>query len=189
MLVLLGIVGLILGLAKVLKKHNPLLGAVLPGSVIELLGRRMIDQRHAVHFIRIGERILVVGASMDGLRTLAEITDPVEIDRISGECRVQSVESNLTRSFRMLLSREQTEPVNSQSDQIDPYHSNNQRSQSSPERNSTRKRAEKKRFVEADPAPTFSWETPDHGEDSGITAEDIASLTRTLEAARERRES
>lgn len=80
---------------------------ILPAEVIQVLGKRYLDQRQCVQLVRIGSRILVLAQShQHGLNTLAEITDPVEIDLIAGQCRQASPQS-LTRSFAELLSREQ----------------------------------------------------------------------------------
>lgn len=158
---------LIAVLAKVLKKHTPLASQSLPDDVLSLLGRKMIDQRNAVQFLRLGDRILVVGVSVDGLRTLAEITDPVEVDRIAGACHTPAGESTMSRSFRFLLSRQN----DGQQDTETP------RSEAKP--------ARKKRFSLPSAPSGFSWETPDVSEDSGISQNDIAELTRTLQEARE----
>jgi hypothetical protein len=53
---------------------------------MELLGRRMIEQKVAVHLIRCGGKVLVVGISPEGARTLSEITDPVEVQRLVKVC-------------------------------------------------------------------------------------------------------
>ncbi len=167
-LALSGVLTLIFLLSRLLRKHLPMTSPNLSSDVLELLGRRMIDQRHAIHYLRVGERILIVGASLDGLRTLAEITDPVEVDRISGICRSRT-DVGVAHSFRMLLNRQGNtgERVN-----LDQRH---------------RQRQQQRRQPTETPRHTpFSWTTPDTTEDSGITPSDIADLTRTLEAARER---
>ncbi len=165
--VLAGVLALIVFLARIVRPHLPAATQSLSSEVLELLGRRMIDQRHAIHFLRIGERILIVGASLDGLRTLAEVTDPVEVDRISGVCRTRT-ESTVSQSFRMLLSRQERGQggVN-----LDERH---------------RLRQRQRQPAHAARESSFSWTTPDGSGDAGISSADIAELTRTLEAARER---
>jgi hypothetical protein len=37
--------------------------------------------------VRCGPKILILGVGPDGIRTLSEITDPVEIDLMAGACR------------------------------------------------------------------------------------------------------
>lgn len=71
---------------------KPYLGAPrgLPVEAFELLGRRLIEQKVAVHLIRCGSRVLVVSVSPEGARTLSEITDPVEVDRLTDACHNQT---------------------------------------------------------------------------------------------------
>ena len=58
----------------------------LPIEALELLGRRTIEQKIAIHLVRCGGKVLVVGVSPDGARTLSEITDPVEVQRLVEAC-------------------------------------------------------------------------------------------------------
>ena len=67
---------------------KPYVGAPrgLPIEALELLGRRQIEPKVAVHLVRCGGRVLVLGVSADGVRTLAEITDPSEVERLTETC-------------------------------------------------------------------------------------------------------
>lgn len=67
---------------------KPYLGSPrgLPVDALELLGRRAIEQKVAIHLIRCGTRVLVVGVSPEGARTLSEITDPAEVQRLVDAC-------------------------------------------------------------------------------------------------------
>ncbi|MFO1041412.1 MAG: flagellar biosynthetic protein FliO [Planctomycetaceae bacterium] len=67
---------------------KPYLGTArgLPVEALELLGRRAIEQKVAIHLIRCGSRVLVVGVSPEGARTLSEITDPAEVQRLIDTC-------------------------------------------------------------------------------------------------------
>jgi flagellar biogenesis protein FliO len=71
---------------------KPFLGAPrgLPVEAFELLGRRLIEQKIAVHLIRCGNRVLVVSVSPEGARTLSEITDPEEVLRLTDACHNQA---------------------------------------------------------------------------------------------------
>lgn len=81
------VVGLILAGAKWLR-HRGLAGpAPLPIDAVQVLGRKVVDYRHTIHLVRCGSRVLVLGASQTGLTTLAEITDPVEVDYLAGLCQ------------------------------------------------------------------------------------------------------
>jgi hypothetical protein len=79
------IVGCLLLIAQGLR---PYLGATrgLPVAALELMGRRVIDQKVAIHLVRCGGRILVLSVSTEGARTLSEITDPEEVHRMIEAC-------------------------------------------------------------------------------------------------------
>jgi len=91
--------------ARLWKRHGPQWHAPLPPEALELLGRKAIDQRQAIHLVRLGGRILVLGSSPSGLTTLAEFTDPVEVDLLAGLCRRQSDDLGVAQSFRALFTR------------------------------------------------------------------------------------
>lgn len=55
-------------------------------DALELLGRRVIEPKVSIHLVRCGSRILVLGVSPDGVRTLSEIADPDEVDRLTEAC-------------------------------------------------------------------------------------------------------
>ena len=81
------VVGLILVLARLFRRHAPMFSQSLPQEALEILGRRFVDPRQAILLVRIGARILVVGSSANGLNPLGQIDDPVEVDLLAGLCR------------------------------------------------------------------------------------------------------
>lgn len=96
-----------LGLALVtrwLKTHGPARFRALPGEALELLGRRTLEPRVTVHLVRCGGRILMLGVAPDGVRTLAEYTDPVEVDLLAGACR-STAENGAAQSFGALFTQ------------------------------------------------------------------------------------
>ncbi|MFN0053298.1 MAG: FliO/MopB family protein [Planctomycetales bacterium] len=80
------VVGLILITAKLLKQRGGALPGALPVEAVQALGRRALDDRHALHLVRCGNRLLVLGTSPEGMRTLAEITDPGEVESLVAAC-------------------------------------------------------------------------------------------------------
>ena len=60
----------------------------LPIEAVELLGRRSLEQKVAIHLVRCGGRVLVLSVSPEGARTLSEITDPAEVQRLVDACHV-----------------------------------------------------------------------------------------------------
>lgn len=96
-----------LGLALVtrwLKTHGPARFRALPAEALELLGRKTLEPRVTVHLVRCGGRILMLGVAPDGVRTLAEYTDPVEIDLLAGACRANA-EGGSAQSFGALFTQ------------------------------------------------------------------------------------
>jgi hypothetical protein len=72
---------------RFLKRHGPASLRGLPTEAVEALGQRILSRGVAVHLVRCGSRMLLLGVGPDGIRTLAEITDPVEVDLLTGACR------------------------------------------------------------------------------------------------------
>ena len=91
--------------SKLWRKQIPTANIGLPTEAIEILGRKPIEARLSVYLIRCGERILVVGSSTDGMRTLAEVTDPVEVDYLAGICRRTDQEHGFAQSLLTLFNR------------------------------------------------------------------------------------
>lgn len=106
LLVLGGIVAVILIGAKYLRKHGPRLPGGIPKDALEVLGKRAIDRGQLIYLVRLGSRILIIGSSSGGLNTLGEVTDPVEIDFLSGLCRQPMQSSKVAQGFFALFNRQ-----------------------------------------------------------------------------------
>lgn len=104
---LVAVLALIYLTAKVLRKSIPAAQRTLPVEVVQILGRKPLDYRHSIHLIRCGSRLLVVGSSQEGLTTLCEMTDPVEIDYLAGLCR-PSEPTSVADSFNQLFRKFQS---------------------------------------------------------------------------------
>lgn len=81
------VLGLIVGGAKLFKKHIPGATRYLPPEAVQVLGKRPLDYKQHVYLLRCGSKILIIGASAQGLVTLGEITEPVEVDYLAGLCQ------------------------------------------------------------------------------------------------------
>ena len=84
--------------------------APLPNEVVECLGRAPLTGRQQVQLLRLGKKLVLVAVTATEARTLSEITDPLEVDRLSGLCQQIRPES-ITASFRQVLAQCATEPV------------------------------------------------------------------------------
>jgi flagellar biogenesis protein FliO len=93
--------------AKVFRAGMPAAQRSLPAEVLHVLGRKPLDFRNAIHLVRCGSRLIVVGSSQTGLSTLAEITDPGEIDQLTGLCQTND-NNTLGDAFQQLFRKFQT---------------------------------------------------------------------------------
>lgn len=81
------VLALIAGGAYFIRRQGGRIAGLLPNDVLQVLGRRYIDQRQSIQLVRCGSKILVLAnSSQHGLTTLAEITDPLEVERITAQC-------------------------------------------------------------------------------------------------------
>ncbi len=102
---LLAVIGLIAAGARWLKSRVAPSTGGLPGEVWDILGRESYDVRTAVLLVRCGSRLLLLSSSPSGLQTLAQITDPVEVDCLAGLCQSTQRDHGLAETFRSLLVR------------------------------------------------------------------------------------
>lgn len=77
---------------------------IRPSPLIEVLARTPVAPRNHILLVRIGNRVLIVGDSAAGLRTLASVDDPDEIaDLLTAVTASQ--ESSVSKGFNQLLGR------------------------------------------------------------------------------------
>lgn len=88
--VMLGVVclGLFVVARLIGRGRRGLFSGGLPAEVIEVLGRARLDTRHSIQLVRCGSRVLVLSTDGSGtLSTLAEISDPDEVNLLVDLCR------------------------------------------------------------------------------------------------------
>ncbi|HJN10842.1 MAG TPA: flagellar biosynthetic protein FliO [Pirellulaceae bacterium] len=86
--------------------------APLSKDVVESLGRAPLLGRQQMQLIRIGNKLILLSVTSTGADTLTEITDPAEVDRLSGLCR-QSQSGSISDTFRQVLAQASSEPATS----------------------------------------------------------------------------
>ena len=79
-------------------------GSMLPGEVVQTLGRVPLNGRQEMHLVKVGNKLLLLAVTATSAETLTEITDPTEIDRLSGICR-HDQPGSISASFREILSQ------------------------------------------------------------------------------------
>lgn len=105
------VLGLFLLLVWLVRRSMPRSTATLPKEVVEVFGRTAITPRQSVHVIRFGSKMLLLSITPGGMESLAEITDPAEVDRLAGLC-VESQPGSVSRTFRQLIAQIGSEPTN-----------------------------------------------------------------------------
>jgi flagellar biogenesis protein FliO len=80
------VVGLFLICAWLLRRGGPKSNGVLPPEAFAVLGRSPLTPQSIAHLLRIGNKLVLVAVSADGAQPLAEVTDPLEVDRLTGLC-------------------------------------------------------------------------------------------------------
>ena len=104
------VVGAFLLVAWITQRAAPRRMAPLPSEVVECLGRAPLTGRQQIQLLRLGKKLVLVAVTATEARTLSEVTDPLEVDRLSGLCQQIRPES-ITASFRQVLAQCSAEPV------------------------------------------------------------------------------
>ncbi len=101
---LLLVIALIFAMRWALRRTGNLRAAVGGGKqIIEILSRTPISARQSLLLVRVGPRVLVVGAG-ESLTTLAEINDPAQVTDLMGSVE-QARANSLTNSFARALGQ------------------------------------------------------------------------------------
>ena len=90
---------------RALRKLTPGLAPDNSEGPIRVLYRTYLNPKQTVCLIRCGDRLLLIGSSGDRMQTLAEITDPEEIDFLKGQC-MQAHPRSATRAFKDMFTRD-----------------------------------------------------------------------------------
>lgn len=86
------------------RKFAPPGMSALPKEVLEPLGRAVLPGQQAVQLLRLGGKLLLIGQRDGSLATLAEISDPAEVEHLLVLCRRQRPDS-ATAAFAQVLSQ------------------------------------------------------------------------------------
>lgn len=104
------VLGLFLVFAWITKKNAPKSMQALPGEVVEVLGRAPLNAKQQMQLVRLGNRLLLLAMSTESAETLAEISDPNEVERLTAICR-QNAPGSVTETFRQVLAELNNTPA------------------------------------------------------------------------------
>ncbi len=99
---LLIVIGLLLGAAWLYRKATPGASSTLPKHVVQVLGRTQLAPRQQLMLLRFGSKLVLVSNLQGEVRTVSEITDPLEVDHLAGMCESAQAGS-ISDSFRNVL--------------------------------------------------------------------------------------
>ncbi len=97
------VIGLFLVFVWLTKRTTPKSMLSLPGEVVEVLGRAPLNSKQQMQLVRLGNRLLLLAMSTDSAETLAEISDPDEVERLTAICK-QNAPGSVTDTFRQVLA-------------------------------------------------------------------------------------
>ena len=92
------------------RRNSPTTLGPLPAEVAETLGRMTLNGRQQLQLIRLGKKLVLLSISAQGADSVAEIDDPMEVDRLTGLCQ-QSRPNSVTATFREVLGQYAREPA------------------------------------------------------------------------------
>ena len=102
------VLGLFFLVTWLFRRTAPRQSVRLPGEVFEFLGRAPLAGRQEMQLLRLGHKLLLLAVTPTSAQTLTEITDPDEVDRLSGICLNHSP-SRVAHAFRSIRETQQSQ--------------------------------------------------------------------------------
>ena len=97
-------------LALLFRKVSPKGSRPLPRELFENLGRAPLTQKFQLHLLRLGNRLILVSVTLDGVQPITEITDPDEVVQLLGLCRRLDANSS-SENFKKIFNSLAVEPT------------------------------------------------------------------------------
>lgn len=107
---LLVVVGLFLIFAWVGKKNMKPGGGRLSKEIIQVLGKSQLSGKQQLELVRVGQKLLLLCVTPNGVETLTEITEPGEVERLLAIVR-QDSPGSMTATFQDVLSQMGHQPT------------------------------------------------------------------------------
>jgi flagellar biogenesis protein FliO len=104
------VIGLFLICVWMLRRGGAKTSGVLPADAFAVLGRAPLTSQSFAHLLRLGNKLVLVAMSPDGIQPLTEVTDPMEVDRLTGLC-ASGRGHGPSAEFQQVLSQLSREPA------------------------------------------------------------------------------
>lgn len=103
-------VGLLLSTLWLVRSCAPKSARPLPRDVVEVLGRAPLGAKQTTQLVRVGSKLVLVAITPEGAKTLTEVTDPGEVQRLIASCESNSGRGS-TADFDQMLQQMSSEPA------------------------------------------------------------------------------
>lgn len=104
------VVGLLLACAWLVRRSGARPQGVLPAEAFSVLGRAPLFGQTGAHLLRLGNKLVLVAASADGVHPIGEVDDPDEVERLTGLCMSGNSHS-ATAEFQQVMQQLAKEPA------------------------------------------------------------------------------
>lgn len=104
------VVGLFLVCAWLLRRSGPKPTSPLPSEVVSVLGRVPLAARNFAHLLQVGNKLVLVSITPEGVSPITEVTDPAEVQRLLGLC-LRNQKHSTTAEFHTVLEQLSKEPA------------------------------------------------------------------------------
>jgi len=104
------VVGLFLVCAWLLRRSGPKATTPLPSEAVAVLGRVPLAARNFAHLLQVGNKLVLVAITPEGVSPITEVTDPAEVQRLLGLC-LRNNKHSTTAEFHTVLEQLSKEPA------------------------------------------------------------------------------
>jgi flagellar biogenesis protein FliO len=104
------VVGLFLMCVWLMRRSGPKPSSPLPKKAVAVLGRIPLAGSHFAHLLQLGNKLVLVSVGPDSVTSLAEVTDPNEVNRLLGLC-TRNHKHSTTAEFQQVLEELASEPA------------------------------------------------------------------------------
>ena len=98
------VVGLLLACVWLVRREGPRSSDMLPPEAFAVLGKAPLFGQTVGHLIRLGNKLVLVAATADGIQPLVEVTDHEEVNRLAGLCLAKQPHSSAAEFQQVLRS-------------------------------------------------------------------------------------
>ncbi|MGI9427680.1 MAG: FliO/MopB family protein [Bythopirellula sp.] len=104
------VLGLFLVCMWLLRRSGPKPTSPLPQEAVAVLGRIPLAARNFAHLLQVGNKLVLVAITPDGVSPITEISDPGEVQRVLGLCS-RGHKHSTTAEFHNVLEQLAKEPA------------------------------------------------------------------------------